>query len=311
MKHLIYIKDDAITFISKIIDNKTENADKEILERRQEAEKKGSPKPNEQTYQERCKSIMAKNDKAIRDYDEDFRNDQWTNIKSGIPSVTTSAEKDKQDFKKLYAYRNDYVEELCNKLKKLNEGEWMCPICQVTPVNSMDHYIPKDKYPLYIVHPRNLIPCCITCNRHKSENIFDTAGKRKYWNAFIDSVKYRYLHCDIIIENGIPTCNFSTKKGELSDELYKVIKTTFDDLHVADTMRDGVSCFVTKLRDTMVEHLVKNNFESIEQCVSTIKQLYLSGNDNDAIKIAHIALLDSPIFLQFIENEVNKLKANP
>ena len=34
MKHLNHTNDDAISFISKIIDNKSEKADKEILRRR-------------------------------------------------------------------------------------------------------------------------------------------------------------------------------------------------------------------------------------------------------------------------------------
>ncbi len=307
MRHLNHTDDNAILFISSIIDNKTEKADKKIYEGRLETEKSGSPRPNELTYQERCLSILDKNNQSILDYDTDFNNDLWTNIKLGIPAATISVENDKADFKKLYSYKNDNVEGLCNRLKISNNGEWMCPICQVTPVNSMDHYIPKDKYPLYTVQPRNLVPCCTTCNGHKSENVFE-AGKRKYWNAFLDSVEQRYLYCNITLENGIPTCNFTTEQGEISDELYKVIKTTFDDLHVADTMRDGVSCFVTKLRDTMVEHLVKNNFESIKQCVSAIKLLYQSGNVNDAIKIAHLALLDSPVFLKIVEDTVNDLK---
>ena len=307
MKHLNHTTDDAILFISKIIDNKSETADKEILARRRKAEEIGSSKPNELTYQERCHSILNKNKKSISDYDTNFNNDQWTDIKLSIPSVTITEENDKTDFKKLYLYRNNYIQELCNNLRKLNNGEWMCPICQVTPVNSLDHYIPKTKYPLYAVHPRNLIPCCTTCNGHKSEKVVEE-GKRVYWNAFLDSVEQRYLYCDITIENGIPACNFSTKKGDLSDELYKVIKTTFDDLHVADTMRDGVSCFVTELRDTIVENLIKKNFESLEQCICEIKQLYQPKNVNDVRKIAQLALLDSPAFLKVVDNDLVSCK---
>ena len=49
MKHLNHTNDDAISFISKIIDNKSEKADKEILRRRRKAEEIGSSRRKDKT----------------------------------------------------------------------------------------------------------------------------------------------------------------------------------------------------------------------------------------------------------------------
>lgn len=43
-----------------------------------------------------------------------------------------------------------------------------CPFCGFGQVNTLDHYLPKAKYPLYSVFPENLIPSCNTCNHGKS-----------------------------------------------------------------------------------------------------------------------------------------------
>lgn len=44
----------------------------------------------------------------------------------------------------------------------------ICPICDVRPISNLDHYLPKSKYPLLVVTPLNLIPCCRDCNMDKS-----------------------------------------------------------------------------------------------------------------------------------------------
>ena len=68
-----------------------------------------------------------------------------------------------------------------------------CPICGVNLVNTMDHFIPQKGYPLFAVHPLNLIPSCDTCNKGKSDNITDK-GNRRFWNVYIDKPpKENYL----------------------------------------------------------------------------------------------------------------------
>lgn len=310
MKHLKHIDEDAIIFIKDIIKDRFEKVDKKIIQARKDAKKTGKPLLKDLTYKERCFSILDKNKQSIDNYDLDFKADKWTNITSDIPNPTSSVNKDKGDFLKLYKYSNKHIEAFCHKIREINEGEWMCPICQVTPVNSLDHYIPKDKYPLYAVHPRNLIPCCTTCNGHKSENIFSTTGERIYWNAYIDSVNQRYLYCNITIDNGnIPKCNFSTMQGELDATLYNRIKRTFDDLCVAKTMQEGATTVVTRLKNIMVGHLVKGNYDSIDNCVESIRSSFeiLDINNNDVNQIAGLALLHSPEFLKIVEDEYNKI----
>ena len=39
-----------------------------------------------------------------------------------------------------------------------------CPLCSQLPVSTVDHYLPKTKYPSISVFPRNLVPACTRCN---------------------------------------------------------------------------------------------------------------------------------------------------
>lgn len=43
-----------------------------------------------------------------------------------------------------------------------------CPFCGIGTVTTLDHYLPKAKFPIFSVLPYNLIPSCKDCNTGKS-----------------------------------------------------------------------------------------------------------------------------------------------
>lgn len=42
-----------------------------------------------------------------------------------------------------------------------------CPYCAQRDVDTLDHYLPKAKYPTYAITPYNLVPSCCSCNKVK------------------------------------------------------------------------------------------------------------------------------------------------
>ena len=46
-----------------------------------------------------------------------------------------------------------------------------CPFCGFGQASTLDHYLPKSKYPLVAVVPNNLVPACKDCNTGKSAAI--------------------------------------------------------------------------------------------------------------------------------------------
>jgi hypothetical protein len=50
-----------------------------------------------------------------------------------------------------------------------------CPFCGIGQVSTLDHYLPKSKFPQYSVLPVNLVPSCKDCNTGKSSSISSTA----------------------------------------------------------------------------------------------------------------------------------------
>jgi len=68
-----------------------------------------------------------------------------------------------QDFVGKKEGRDVYNQILANADYKL------CPYCSVRDVKTVDHYLPKSKFPTLAVTPINLIPACRDCNTIKSD----------------------------------------------------------------------------------------------------------------------------------------------
>lgn len=56
---------------------------------------------------------------------------------------------------------------------KLLSPNKRCPYCAQREANTLDHYLPKTKYPTYTVTPYNLVPCCTDCNNLKKDDILN------------------------------------------------------------------------------------------------------------------------------------------
>ena len=52
-----------------------------------------------------------------------------------------------------------------------------CPFCGVGRVSTLDHYLPKTKYPTYAVTPVNLVACCAECNKKRKNRRLVKRGK--------------------------------------------------------------------------------------------------------------------------------------
>lgn len=54
---------------------------------------------------------------------------------------------------------------------KLSANLGICPFCGFGHVNTLDHYLPKSKFPLVSILPINLVPCCADCNKGKTSRV--------------------------------------------------------------------------------------------------------------------------------------------
>ena len=63
-----------------------------------------------------------------------------------------------------------------------------CPLCSVKDVETLDHYLPKMKFPSLAVTPINLIPACFRCNKGKSVDC-PTSSENQTLHPYYDDVE--------------------------------------------------------------------------------------------------------------------------
>lgn len=62
-----------------------------------------------------------------------------------------------------------------------------CPLCGCRMVSTVDHHLPKSRYPALAVTPINLIPACAECNKDKSER-FPQSEIEQTFNPYYDDI---------------------------------------------------------------------------------------------------------------------------
>ena len=63
-----------------------------------------------------------------------------------------------------------------------------CPLCLQRIVTTLDHYLPKSKFPVFAVTPFNLIPACTDCNKTKLAEVPLTAEEQTL-HPYYDNVE--------------------------------------------------------------------------------------------------------------------------
>lgn len=294
MRKIEPIKDDPIGFMGDIIS----------MSKKREIDKDDTKRVTDD-FRNRCLAIVSENEQAIKQYDDAFE----TNSLEDLQDIGRLNEEEKDDFLSLYSYKKKKIAHLRNAV--LTQNGYIndtCPLCECDSVSTMDHYLPKEKYSLYVVHPRNLIPCCSSCNQNKSNNVF-REGKRMFWNCYLDNpINTRYLYCTIKINNEIVTGEFSINCGELTERDSFIIENTMNETgqNVLNQYNKKIGNEITELIKRISSLMMKG--DGFDGCIRKIKEVVLSNCVlNDWKDVLNEALLNSADFLEFAEKEVEKI----
>lgn len=73
-----------------------------------------------------------------------------------------------------------------------------CPFCGFGQVSTLDHYLPKSKFPIFSVLPYNLIPCCRDCNTGKLAGYATTMNKQTLHPYYDDFTAEQWLFARVL-----------------------------------------------------------------------------------------------------------------
>jgi 5-methylcytosine-specific restriction endonuclease McrA len=70
----------------------------------------------------------------------------------------------------------------------------LCPACgEEGSPNTLDHYLPKERYPEFSILPHNLLPMCDTCQASKGAQTVDALNRRMFIHGYYDEFVDRQI----------------------------------------------------------------------------------------------------------------------
>ncbi len=107
-----------------------------------------------------------------------------------------------------------------------------CPLCSVREVDTLDHYLPKSKYPIYSVTPINLIPSCFKCNKGKSID-YPTNSEEQTLSPYYDDVEnIEWLSAKVLQTNPISFRYFVNPLADIEQILNDRMSNHFDSYQI-------------------------------------------------------------------------------
>ena len=110
-----------------------------------------------------------------------------------------------------------------------------CPYCNATPVDSLDHALPRAVYPEFSILAQNLVPACVTCNRKKGDDCFQKTGLNLMHPYFVQIPDDPILFTAVAVGAREVTWEFYLQQnGGIDDDQFESIKNLFNVLDLAE-----------------------------------------------------------------------------
>lgn len=152
----------------------------------------------------------------------------------------------------------------------------ICPLCGQRIVSTLDHYLPKKKYPTLAVTPSNLVPACKDCNKDKGEKEFADSTEETIHPYFDDIENETWLYARIIEEDEMAITYYVKKPNSWTNVMYERVKNHFKmfklnalySAHSAEEISNMLGVLVNLYKKTGsdgVREMLKEFYESNER----------------------------------------------
>lgn len=175
----------------------------------------------------------------------------------------------KQEFMDLYSKHmlkeKSEARKIYDLLRASSNG--ICPLCGISGVRTLDHYLPKSRYPALSVNPKNLVPACENCNTGKSSNIFLSEGDRPLYPYGDDRKFYTtdWIKAEII-KDGFLTFEFFTNPPQEWSLIEKNrVKKHFEEYDLSTKYSLNSAQFVTTIMSDIKKILYNGNFMDVQE----------------------------------------------
>ena len=150
------------------------------------------------------------------------------------PNTIVYGNIDKDKMKRVYDYRMVQCEDGKVYYDKIFDSapDGICPLCSVREVDTLDHYLPKMKFPVFAVTPINLIPACFKCNRGKLVS-FPKSAENQTLHPYYDNIdEDHWLRAKLIQGNPIGFHFYVEKQSKWDDVKFARVKNHLESFNL-------------------------------------------------------------------------------
>ncbi|MCL7987066.1 hypothetical protein M8998_03820 [Sphingobacterium sp. lm-10] len=104
----------------------------------------------------------------------------------------------------------------------------LCPLCAHRDVDTLDHYLPKAKYPRLSIVPINLIPACTVCNKGKLMEYPSTPEDETLHPYYDDIEKVQWLKMHVLQTNPVSVSFYVDRPTVWSQLLFDRVSRHFE-----------------------------------------------------------------------------------
>ena len=154
-------------------------------------------------------------------------------------------------YKNTFSKKGTTSRSIYNKIK-LSSNE-KCAICLVGEAETLDHYLPKARYPAFSVDPQNLIPACTKCNKGKGASLLTTKEDHVLHPYFSPSMFYTdpWLKAEIVESTPVQVRFFVDPPNTWNVDEVAILETYFEEFYLADKFALFVTSTVVTEIDTV------------------------------------------------------------
>jgi hypothetical protein len=142
-----------------------------------------------------------------------------------------------------------------------------CPFCGFGQASTLDHYLPKSKYPLVSVLPLNLVPACKDCNKDKGISIATTA-ETQCLHPYYDQqhfVNEQWLFALVGATTPANIQFYVNPPIHWDDVSKKRVQAHFNDFKLAGRYSKEASSQLSCLRDTLITYRELLGVDGVKQ----------------------------------------------
>ncbi len=134
-------------------------------------------------------------------------------------------------------------------------SDGLCPLCGIGSVSTLDHYLPKARYPLYSVHPHNLVPACMDCNKGKGSAVLNSSIEEPLHPYFVSQhfIDEHWITAEIIETTPVTVRFYPTPPTAWGQDCQQRAVNHFNDFKLASRYKTQASLLFTMFTDRVSE----------------------------------------------------------